>query len=258
MKLPSLPSRRKLACFCSLSVLVLLTSCSKVLHWSRADQRSYQVDSSAVDSTTLALVQPYSEVLWSEMNEVIGQCAQPLNRERPEGTLNNWVADVMRLESEKFAGTPVDFAISNYGGIRINTLPAGPVTLGRIYEIMPFDNLLVIVEIQGSLVQTFLDHMASEGGWPVSRELRFIIADNKATNITINGVSLDEERSYYVAMSDYVANGGDHRDYLIDLPGQTLNYLVRDALITHVRNLAASGQSIVAEKDGRIKHPGAN
>jgi magnesium transporter len=68
------------------------------------------------------------------MNEVIGECALSLEKMKPEGTLNNWVTDVMKTEAERASGKPVDFALSNYGGIRINTLPAGPVTKGRSFD----------------------------------------------------------------------------------------------------------------------------
>lgn len=202
----------------------------------------------------LALVKPYSTEMWNEMNEVIGQNAQPLNKDKPEGTLNNWVADVMKIETERFAGATVDFAVSNYGGIRINSLPQGPVTLGRIFEVMPFSNILVILQMPGKDLKVFLDHMASEGGWPVSKELRFTIADSTASDIMINGLPLDIDHTYHVAMPDYVANGGDQRHYLQALPRQTLPYLVRDALIANTKRLAASGESIVVQKDGRIKH----
>jgi 2',3'-cyclic-nucleotide 2'-phosphodiesterase (5'-nucleotidase family) len=258
LKPQKLPLRKRPAFCFSLILFILLTGCSKVLHWSRAEPQFYPVDSTSVDSTVVRMIQPYSGVLSSEMNVVIGNCAQPLQKERPEGTLNNWVADAMKTEAEKYAGTETDFAVSNYGGIRIPTLAAGPVTIGKIYEVMPFDNLLVILEMPGSVVQVFLDHMAADGGWPVSRELRFTISDQRATDITIGGLPLDTGRVYRVVVSEYIANGGDARNYLMDLPRQLLGYLVRDALINNVHAFTAAGQSVNAEKDGRVRKAGAN
>lgn len=253
MKLQKLLLKRKLAYCFSILLLLLLSGCSKVLHWSRAEPQALRVDAAYEDSVVLALIDPYSREMGAEMNEVIGQCAQQLNKDKPEGTLNNWIADVMKSEAQRFSGKPVDFGVSNYGGIRINTLPQGPVTVGKIFEIMPFDNLLTIIAMPGSDVKVFLDHMASEGGWPISKELRFAIVDSTATEIMINGLPLNPDQTYQVATSDYVANGGDQRHYLQDLPRQTLNYLIRDALITHVKQLTQNGENIVAQKDGRIR-----
>lgn len=201
----------------------------------------------------LAMIAPYREEMAEEMNEVIGHNAQMLTKEKPEGSLNNWLVDVMKAEAESYSGTSVDFAASNYGGIRVNSLGEGPVTVGRIYEVMPFDNLLVILEAKGEVLKTFFDDMADEGGWPVSKEVNLTIADGTATEILINGRPLFPEQVYHFVVSDFVANGGDNRTYLKDLPRQTLNYLVRDALINNVRDLAQQGNSIVAVKDGRVK-----
>lgn len=253
MKLPKLLLKRKPACCFSILLLLCISGCSKILHWSRAEPQALRVAEVVEDSALLAMISPYSKEMWVEMNEVIGQCAQPLHKEKPEGTLNSWISDVMTSEARRFSGKPVDFGVSNYGGIRINTLPAGPVTIGRIFEVMPFDNLLTIIEMPGKDVKVFLDHMASEGGWPVSKELRFVIADSMATEIMINGLPLNLDQKYFVATSDYVANGGDQRHYLQELPRETLNYLIRDALIFHVKQLTQRGESIVVHKDGRIK-----
>ena len=228
------------------------------MHWSKAEPQYYRVESNVVDSSVLTMITPFSEELWREMNEVVGYCTQPLLRERPEGTLNNWVADVMKSEAERYSGTQVDFAVNNYGGIRITTLPMGPVTLGRIYEVMPFDNVMVIMQLKGSILKVFLDDMAYNGGWPISKDLRFTITDSLATDITISNIPLDTQRIYKVVMPDYIANGGDERHYLRELPRQTLSYLIRDALITNTRNITASGDSIVVIKDGRIRLAGGN
>jgi 2',3'-cyclic-nucleotide 2'-phosphodiesterase (5'-nucleotidase family) len=176
-----------------------------------------------------------------------------LQKERPEGTLNNWVADVMEQETEKHAGVPVDFFVSNFGGIRINTLAAGPVTVGSIFELMPFDNQMVMLQIPGDTLQKFVDLMAMAGGWAVSEELRMTIDNQKAINVSVHGVPLESSRMYTVGLSDYIANGGDNCTFLKGLPRKDLKYLVRNALIDHVRWLTENGMQIAAVKDGRVK-----
>ena len=44
----------------------------------------------------------------------------------------------------------VDFVVLNYGGLRIQSMAAGPITMSKVYELMPFDNTLVVVDLLGS------------------------------------------------------------------------------------------------------------
>jgi len=102
-------------------------------------------------------------------------------------------------------------------------------------------------------LQELLDHMAQQGGWPVSKDLRMTIKDNAAIDVTVDGQPLDPKHTYKMVAHDYLANGGDGLLLLESLPRASLGYLVRDALIAHVRALTAAGESINAEKDGRVR-----
>ena len=64
-------------------------------------------------------------------------------------------------ETERLLGEPVDFAVINYGGMRIPAIPKGPITRGKIFELMPFDNLLVVVRLDVSILTQFINHMAA-------------------------------------------------------------------------------------------------
>jgi 2',3'-cyclic-nucleotide 2'-phosphodiesterase (5'-nucleotidase family) len=189
----------------------------------------------------------------AEMNEVIGTCAVSLFKELPEGTLGNWVCDALASEAGEVTDKSVDFALQNHGGVRINELAPGPVTIGEIFELMPFDNMVVILEADGHTVQRLFDFVAVKGGWPVSSAVRMGIKDTVAVDVKIGGVPLDVERKYVFAVSDYIANGGDNLSFLTDLPRVTPDLLVRDALINHVKKITGQGGVITATKEGRIR-----
>lgn len=227
------------------------------MHVSRAEGKSVPVDLTVEDSASIVLIAPYRDQLWDQMQEVIGTSATTLTREKPESTLGNWIADVIESTAGGLFETPVDFAINNYGGIRLNTFAAGPVTVGGIYELMPFDNLVVVVSMNGVHVQQLLDQIAADGGWPVSRSVRFAISQKTAIDVTIGGAALDPGKTYRVAMSDYVAQGGDGRQFLRDLPREVHDFLIRDALIIHMRDLTSRGEQLVVVKDGRVRLAGA-
>ncbi|MEO1714912.1 MAG: 5'-nucleotidase, partial [Bacteroidota bacterium] len=108
------------------------------------------------DSVLNALITDYRGQLEAEMNTVIGTIAQSLTLQKPESSLGNWMADVLLEKATFYSKRPVDFALQNYGGIRISELPAGPLTRGKIYELMPFDNQLVILDLPGDIVDTLV------------------------------------------------------------------------------------------------------
>jgi len=139
--------------------------------------------------------------------------------------------------------------MQNYGGIRIGEIPEGPITRGKIFELMPFDNMLVVLECPGNITAKLLHSFAASGGAPVSGNISMLIDGNKASHIKINGKSFDPNKTYRIAMPDYIARGGDKSDYLMDLPMLDTGVLIRDAIIESVKN---SKEPIMVKLDGRI------
>ncbi len=78
------------------------------------------------------------------------------------------MADAIYYGATQHFKMAVDAAFVNYGGIRISQLPKGEVTSGKIFELMPFDNIVVLQKLKGSVLQEFLDLIAERGGWPAS------------------------------------------------------------------------------------------
>ncbi len=244
----------RLACYYSLGLAVLLfAGCVRVMHLSQAAPQYYTLENGTyTDSAVAVLITPYRDVMDAEMNTVLGDNAMTLRHEAPEGTLGNWVADLLVERIEAHSGIRVDFTVQNRGGLRIPELAAGPVTRGKIYELMPFDNVIVIMQASGDDLQQFFDHMAARGGWPVSAGLRYVIDGYRATGVEIGGEPLDTDRIYSFAVPDFVANGGDDADFLTSRERQDLAYLVRDAIIDAVIALHQRGEMITATKDGRV------
>ena len=118
---------------------------------------------------------------------------------------------------------------------------------------MPFDNQLVVLKIHGDTLATILDYIASQGGWPVSG-VNFTIKKNNAVNIFIGDKAFDITQTYTLAVSDYIANGGDNLSMLKNIPQQKINYLVRDALIDYLKDLTKAGKKIVSNNTQRIKN----
>lgn len=239
-----------------LFTFLLLYSCKSTQQLAQVSESSYRIDNKDVklkDSTIIHLIAPYKAKLDVEMNDVIANAAITLKKARPQCTLGNWMADAVQLKAQEYSGLDIDFTSLNYGGIRIPELRKGPVTRGKIYELMPFENRIAILELKGSTVQRLLDHIASKGGWPISKEVKMLIDGDRAIDVSISGEGLSEQKTYRIVLPDYIANGGDRTDFLEGSPRNDLTQLIRDALIEYAEENTAKGKSIDAEIDHRIR-----
>ncbi len=237
-------------------LLLFLSSCTKVLHISDPQLSSVKIEDTVnLESSNeiQALISPYKKEMEKEMKQVIGACEKDLLKEKPESALGNWVADLTHKKCEEYYGKPIDFAIMNYGGMRILSLPAGPITKSKIFELMPFENALVVLQVDAETVEKLFMRMAEYGGWPVSHQVRFKIKNGKPVDVQINGKPIDKNKMYKIALTDFVANGGDKCFFFEDKKQELLGKLFRDAIMEHVIELNLQGKKVDANIDGRVE-----
>lgn len=238
--------------FLILSIALLSASCNTTYKAQSLQYKSYRINQQAkADTGAVSFLAPYSKQVNETMNGVIGVADKSLDRTQPESTLGNFMADAFLEMAKQKYGTHVDLAFVNYGGIRLTQLAAGNVTTGKIFELMPFDNLLVLQKVKGDVLQQVFDIMADRGGWPVAGAT-MQIKDKKAVNITIGGNPLDYTATYTIANSDFIANGGDNANMLRPIPQITNGYLMRDAILDYIKWLKAQGRNISASIEKRV------
>ena len=213
----------------------------------------------ALDSTTEALadinyesyLQPLKQCVGAKMDVVIGQAAETMKGHAPESLLSNFSADVYKQTATGFLGENVDIAIVNMGGLR-TVVPAGNITVGKVFELMPFENELVIVWLKGDKLEDLLQYFASMGGEGVSG-LRMTIDHGKATNITIGGKPLDRDKIYSITTNDYLAGGNDQMIQLAQhVKRVNTGIKVRDMLLDYIKTETGKGNKIQSKLDGRI------
>jgi len=237
---------------------ILLQGCfTKQLPYTTANRQYIFSDSlnNKTDTTHLGFISHYTDSLKKTMNAVLANSAQVLVKELPEGLLGNYCADACFRQTEQVCqqnNLPApDFLFLNHGGLRAS-LPKGAITTGNVYEVMPFENELVLLHISGADADSLIQHIASMGGAPVSG-VRFSIEGKRAKNISIKGNAFDEGKKYIVATSDYLANGGDGFRILKKYTERKiLSLKVRDALIADLKAMGMNGDSLIIHKDGRI------
>jgi len=206
----------------------------------------------AIDSLMEIEIAPYRDSLSNEMSKVIGVAAQELSGGLPEGLLSNFVSDLILeeciLNSDR--DTKPDISIINIKGLRI-PLQKGEITVGNIYQLMPFENEIVYLTLTKDHLLELFNYMASVGGDGISGA-SFGIRNGVAVNVKVGDKAL-EDRNYVVVTSDYLADGGDHFDVFksaIERTGSSLK--VRDVIIQHIQSLTANKQIIDSHLDKRI------
>lgn len=245
-------------------LVLLLTSCagSAPGHLAPTVQPevsgSFTVVSDTVteDPGLAALVEPYRERMGTRINEVIGRTTGILVKGWPEGTLGNFAADAVLHAARGASAEPVDMAIVNNGGLRI-PIPEGAITVGQMFELMPFDNMISVLAMDGRQVEALAHDIAGRGGAPVSGLSFHILTEEEnlvASDISIAGEPLDPGRMYRVAAPDYIANGGDEYEVLtVALDRSDLAVLVREALIEFVREQGIIHPRIEGRITGRVR-----
>jgi 2',3'-cyclic-nucleotide 2'-phosphodiesterase (5'-nucleotidase family) len=225
------------------SFLVLLIflnlSCNTYFQKTISNQQNIPIQFDSLnlyDSNAHYLIEPYRMQLSMKMEEIIGFTQTSLTKEKPSGSLNNFMADACINQCKTKLNIEADFAVFNYGGIRIPSIPAGDIKLGKVYELMPFENQLVFLKLKGSNVLKLMQLITSQNGWPISG-VKLRIKNREVIEVTIQDKPLDTNYVYSLITSDYLANGGDKAIMLQHaLSRIELNYLLRDALIDYIKS----------------------
>src|SRR5688572_31386725 len=140
-------------------------SCSTSYKAEKIQYSNYRIQQNAAESKSLTpIIKPYADSVNKLMNAVIGYNEIQLEKKRQGNTLGFFITDAYLEMARQKVNPKVDAAFMNSGGIRLPDLPAGAVTRGKIYELMPFDNLMVLLKLKGSQLKQYLDTLAATEG----------------------------------------------------------------------------------------------
>lgn len=240
--------------FTVLASILLLGSCKETFVARPTGKVHYRIvaDSLKADAVADRLIQPYRSRLDSAMNVKIAEVESDLSKAQPEGSLGNLICDALMNEVKKM-GKHADFCVLNNGGIRIPILYAGPVYVRTVYELLPFENQLVLVRLSGKSCQQLFELVRKANGAPVSGVT--LVLGNDASKVTsISGKPFDPEADYWLLTSDYLANGGDEAEMLKQAKERIeLNVKIRDVLMKAFRDAGNRNEKLSAKVEGRIR-----
>ena len=232
----------------------MLVSCSRPQKVVHAEGEVILIDSTLdaiQDSGYLAYLAPIQADLEAKLGAPIGYAPKALEVYQPECPLLNWASDALLAMARQKSPEPVDVAVVNIGGMRCNW-GAGDITFRHVFELMPFDNMLVVLTLKGSDLQQLCEIFAYSGGQGIAGMRIKAIGDRvmqQEALVAINGKPLEMDKTYTVATSDYLSQGNDGM-----LPLK--NYIkcwnseekIRDLYIEYIKQV----KTVQAKVDGRM------
>ena len=210
------------------------------------------------------LLAPYSAKVRA-LTLVIGRLEGPLKKEPVGGgLLGNFVTDAIRSYAETKLGKPVTLTIMNAGGLRKNQIAAGELRASDIFELLPFENALVAVELTGADLLKVLSPLvrdAQSGArlqfkWNDQNRPEFI--SGKLIDENGHEQEIDPNKLYTVVTIDYLLKvGGGAYAPLKEAKSTTpLNITLRDAIMEYVKSETAAGRAIRPHVDNRYVQVG--
>ena len=241
---------KKSAFYPLLVAIFFAISCSSTYKAESIHYSSYRIQQAVPSNSVSSIIKQYGDSVNKLMNVVIGYNEATLERKKQGNTLGYFIADAYLEMARQKIDPHVDAAFMNSGGVRLTDLPAGVITQGKIYELMPFDNLMVLLKMKGSSLKQYLDTLAANEG-VIESGITMNISNKTAQDIMIGGKPLDLNAEYKVVHSDYVVVNSV---FLKTIARDTHSYLLRDAIIDYVKLNNSQGKKIKVLNTDRVSY----
>ena len=201
-------------------------------------------DSLNSDSTIENYIKPFRDHVTKDLDSVLAYATEAYTKNDGDfnTALGNFMADAVfeqgNMVFNKRTGKNIDMVLLNHGGIR-SSISKGNITTKTAYELMPFENSLVVVALKGNQIDSLANYLSrSKKPHPVSKLQLIINQDYNIISTAINGIPIDNNQTYYVATNDYLYNGGDNMNFF--KPNDSLfdlNYKIRNILIDYFKKV---------------------
>ena len=178
------------------------------------------------------------------------------------GSLGNFVADGMRAQASARLGKRIDLAIMNGGGLRRNTISEGELRARDIFELLPFENALVTLDLSGEQILKLLGVVVSGREAQSGARLTYMIKADKSSQLETamlrdeqgRDQEIDPKATYTIVTIDYLVNVGGER-YSVLREGRNtkpVGITLRDAIMDYVKSETAAAREIKPRLDERF------
>lgn len=212
-------------------------------HLSKIEGKQIAItDSLPLNPEIESFVKPYRDNIEKDLDSVLAHSADTYTKNDGEfnTALGNFMADAVYEEANPIfkqrTGKNIDMVLLNHGGIR-SILSKGNVTKRTAFQLMPFENSIVVVALKGYQVNALTNYLSrSQRAHPVSKLKLILDQEFNVSEARINEKEIIEDSTYFVATNDYLYNGGDSMSFF--KPNDSvyvLNYKIRNALIDNFK-----------------------
>lgn len=224
---------------------LLIFACKEKVNLSKIEGKRLEINDSLIaDSNIEEYIKPYRDHVNKDLDSVLAYAVDTYSKK--DGELNtaigNLMADIIYEQGnavfKKRTGKEIDFVLLNHGGIR-SIISKGNVTTRTAYEVMPFENAIVVVDLKGAQVKELLDYLASaKRAHPISKMELILDSDYDIKSARVKDVPIDFSKNYFVATNDYLYNGGDRMNFFQTNDSlYVLDYKIRNALIDYFKKV---------------------
>jgi 2',3'-cyclic-nucleotide 2'-phosphodiesterase (5'-nucleotidase family) len=221
----------------------------------KADVRSKRiiVDAGIPDDPEVEkIIAPYAEKV-RELSKVIGRLESNLTKTGVgAGSLGNFVTTGIMAQARAKLGKPIALAVMNTGGLRKNEIGAGELRASDIFELLPFENALIAVDLSGVQLAKLLQIVTGDAQsgariqfkWNEQNRAEFI--SGKLVDENGKEQEIDPEKIYTIVTIDYLVRLGSGAYAILQeaKSSSPLNLSLRDAIMNYIKSETAAGRTI--------------
>lgn len=238
--------------------------------------KMHLIDSTIKEDEKIAKeLEPYKEEMKVAQTDVIAETKTHINVIRDQVRIQETTGGNFIVDAIKYNHPDVDIAIQQGGGIRSDKIiPSGGITLLDIVEMTPFDSKIEIFNLKGKDLLDALERSVSKLPFSssaflqvsgltfiadLSRDPQVLSSDYKkiikkgsrVKSVMVNGIPLDEDKTYKIAAIDFLVNGGDAH---LTLKNKAFNVVNTDISLTNTIKKYLIDKKVIAPKvEDRIK-----
>lgn len=228
-------------------------------------KRNPLIEIAAEDPETLAILAPYAAGVAAINQDIVGRVASPIWHVRLPGqaTAEGQVmasgsqaaplVAMISLEKARQLGYQADLALLNAGAVRADFTP-GPLSMGDISSVLPFQNTIYLLDVTGARLQAVLARGAAASAQDITGAFPYIWGGRITVRAKGKGFELvsleiekdgkftpiDPKKTYTLVTNDYLAGGGDvYQDLAGVTDRQDTHYIYNQAMVDHAQSVKA-------------------
>lgn len=227
------------------TTLLFITACKQYYSTEKIVGKRISINDSLQTNPEIeAFIKPYRERVNKDLDSTLAYAMETYSKSEGEynTAIGNFMADaVLEISNPVFksrTNKEIDMVLLNHGGIR-SIISKGKITSRTAYSVMPFDNSVVVTEMQGQQIKDMLAYLTrAKRAHPISGLKLSLHSDFSINEALINAKKIDYNKTYYVATSDYLYGGGDRMHFLKSKDSvYDIDYKIRNVLIDYFKKI---------------------